>query len=641
MCGIAGLFQHQPPERDALAERVRAMTASLAHRGPDGEGEYFSPKGRLALGHRRLAILDLNPTGDQPMVDATGRYAFIFNGEVYNYRALREDLLSRGVTLRSTGDAEAVFQFLIREGPACLAKFRGMFALAFWDEHEQSLLVARDRFGIKPLVYAESPEGVAFGSEIRALAAGGWISDELDPAAFLYYLQWGSIAPPLTWKRDAKALCPGHWRRYRPGRAVESGCFADVRELFITRPGADLSESELRARTGAAVEESVRLHLESDVPVGVFLSGGIDSSSLVSAVSTVTGSRVQTYTITFDEAAFSEEPIAADVARHFGTDHHTLRVTARLIQDDLPHIIEHLDQPSNDGINSYYVSRAVAQTGLKVVLSGTGGDELFGGYPSFQWLPNVNARRHMLRWLGPLLQGFQKPHRREKWRHLVRHASDWAESYRAVRGLFLPHELPFILGERVQGQLKGLQAEVQKIEREVLSPTGTERPAASVARLESRQYLGVQLLRDIDAMAMAHALEVRVPLVDAELAATLWPGLGSQPALLANKRLLYETLRRPLPPSVFNRPKQGFTFPFAQWLRRELREFVEAGQRHLVDQGWLDRHLPDRLRDGFEAGTVHWSRLWSLGVFGQMCLRHKHPRHPSTPSIPEPAVFST
>jgi len=617
MCGIAGLFHHQPADPSMLQARAEAMTTCLAHRGPDGAGHYVSPQGRVALGHRRLAILDLAPTGDQPMRDTSGRYTLIFNGEIYNFRTLREGLLRDGETFRSTGDTEVLLKLLIVQGPEALSNLRGMFALAFWDEQAQSLLIARDRFGIKPLVYTATSEGVAFASETRALRASGWAGPELSPAAFAYFLRWGSIAAPLTWLQDARSLLPGEWQCYRGGCPTETGRFADVRSIFVTRDGPIPSVDDLREATQVAVESSVRAHLESDVPVGVFLSGGIDSSSLVSAVRSVTDSKVQTYTVTFEEAAFSEEPIAAEVARHFGTEHHTLRVTARHITNDLPRLLAHLDQPSNDGINSYYVAKAVASTGLKVVLSGTGGDEFFGGYPSFRWLPKVHAQRHALRWLGPLLQRFQKPHRREKWRHLVAHAGDWTEGYRAVRGLFLPHELPAVAGPRLLATSR-LDLQVHELERAVFSSRGPERSAATVARMETMQYLGVQLLRDIDAMAMAHSLEVRVPLVDHELAATLWPVLGTRPEWLRNKRLLYESLRKPLPASVFNRPKQGFTFPFDQWLKADLRDAVETGQRYLASEGWIQPDLPATLRAGFENGSVHWSRLWSLGVFGLM-----------------------
>jgi asparagine synthase (glutamine-hydrolysing) len=621
MCGIAGYFSQEPRSQVELQQPLQTMMHALRHRGPDGEGRYLSAKGHACLGHVRLAILDLLPTGAQPMQDLARRYALVFNGEIYNFRQLREDLLRQGHSFRSTGDTEVLLRLLMLEGPEALARLRGMFALAFWDEQERTLLLARDRFAIKPMVYVETPEGVAFASEIRALRAAGFSTGKPHPSGFQYYLQWGSIAPPLTWICDVQSLLPGHWRRYRVGLPVQEGVFADIRAAYRTGKEPVPEKASYFRTVRDAVEDSVRHHLESDVPVGVFLSGGIDSSSLVSAVRSVSPNRVQTYTVTFEEAEFSEEALARQVALHFDTEHHTLQVTAKHIRDDLPHILDHLDQPSNDGINSYYVAKAVAQVGLKVVLSGTGGDEFFGGYPAFRWLPQVHRCRSLLRWLGPLLGTLQKPHRREKWRHLTRYAGDWLESYRAVRGLFLPQEIPLLAGPRWQDQRQQITDEVMQVENNLLSPLFAERPPATVSRLEAKQYLGVQLLRDIDVMAMAHALEVRVPLVDQVLLPTLWPALGTHPQWMQNKRLLYESLRQPLPPAVFQRPKQGFTFPFAHWIKHELKDFVQEGHAWLARDGWIHPRLPERLRTGFDAGQVHWSRLWSLAIWGHMAAR--------------------
>jgi asparagine synthase (glutamine-hydrolysing) len=622
MCGIAGFFYQNVQPREEMCQRLRVMTQAMAYRGPDGDGHFVSSSNRGGLGQRRLAILDLTPTGAQPMRDDSGRFAFVFNGEIYNYRSVREELLKQGEKFRSTGDGEVLFRLLMIKGPEALPQLRGMFALAVWDEQEQSLLLARDRFGIKPLVYTESTDVVAFASEIKGLRASNFIGGKINLVGFQYYLQWGSIAPPITWMSDVQSLLPGHWRKYRLGQPVQEECFADIRKTYVSpqRPILHL-ERHYPEVVRDAVEESVKHHLESDVPVGVFLSGGIDSSSLVSAVRSVSSNRVQTYTITFQEAEFSEAAIAEQVVKQFETEHHVLQVTARNIKHDLPCILNHLDQPSGDGINSYYVSKAVADVGLKVVLSGTGGDEFFGGYPSFRWLPKVHARSLLLRWLGPLVQVLQKPHRREKWRHLHHHAGDWIESYRAVRGLFLPHELPLIAGPRLLDSFSSVTEQVKQLEQNMLRPLDAEQPTATVSRLEVKHYLGVQLLRDIDAMSMAHSLEVRVPLVDHVLAGTLWPRLSHFPRYLKNKRLLYQSLRRPIPPAVFNRPKQGFTFPFAHWIKHDLRDFVREGHQYLAQEGWINRQLPEQLQTGFDAGLVHWSRLWSLAIFGQMAMR--------------------
>jgi asparagine synthase (glutamine-hydrolysing) len=629
MCGIAGFYSSQ--KRSDLPELVRRMTSSIHYRGPEGEGFYTSPSGHVCLGHRRLAFLDLNPTGDQPMQDTANQYSLIFNGEIYNYRDLREHLKARGVTFRSTGDCEVLLQMLIHHGIEALPKLRGMFSLAFWDENKQELLLARDRFGIKPLVYAEQGNDVAFASEIKALEAIDLAGQQIDPVGFYYYLLWGSIAPPITWRQGVHSLAPGHWRRYSPGKPTQSGIFADMRSMYCNSspvsdrgrsarpapPGSD-DEKSFRASIGHAVEQSVKLHLEADVPVGVFLSGGIDSSTLVSAVKQVSSNPVQTYTISFEEGDFSEEHIAAEVAKKFGTQHHICKITASHFLNDWQTIFGHYDQPTLDAFNSYYVSKVVAETGLKGVLSGTGGDEFFGGYPSFRWLPKVQSRALGLRWLGPLLQSFQKPHRREKWKHLCRVAGQPMESYRAVRGLFMPHEVGMVAGPALLDRLAKTEAAVRDIESTWLQGVGEEQLHATVSRLESRQYLAAQLLRDIDVMSMAHSLEVRVPLIDNVLCETVWPRLGTMPHLMQNKRLLYETLKRPLPEAVYQRPKQGFTFPMERWVKNELSPMVMEGMQALVSAGWLNVAVPAMLMEAVKTNAAHWSRPWALAVFGQL-----------------------
>ncbi|MFT3879126.1 MAG: asparagine synthase (glutamine-hydrolyzing) [Gemmatales bacterium] len=619
MCGIAGIFSQQPMPREELSRSVQAMADSIRHRGPESDGLYLSTEGHAGLGFRRLAFLDLSVAGNQPMYDASGRYTILFNGEAYNFRSLREKLQARGVVFRSTGDCEVVLYLLIHEGVEALAQLRGMFALAFWDNETQSLLLARDRFGIKPVVYAEQAGKVTFASEIRALEVANSASRKIDPAAFYWYLLWGTIASPATWLSGVKSLLPGHYRRYQVGKEVVSGCFADPRSIYVEQPGLQLkNEEQLRQQIGPAVEESVKHHLESDVPVGVFLSGGIDSSAMVSAVRQVSTNRVKTYTITFTEDKFSEESIAKEVAERFETDHQVCRVTAQDFLKDWPTIFSYLDQPTNDGFNSYYVSKVVAEAGQKVVLSGTGGDEFFGGYPSFRLLPQFQAQQFWLRWLGPLLSPMQKPHRKAKWKHLYQHAGQMEQSYRTLRGLFMPAEADVLLGPAFHDQAKAIKEQVIPWEASHLSALGREQPLASVSRLETKQYLGAQLLRDIDVMSMAHSIEVRVPFIDHVLAETLWPSLGHQPQLMKNKRLLYETLKRPLPEAVYQRPKQGFTFPMERWVRTELNPMVREGMDYLAKSGWIAPQVPGQLATAIQEGTIHWSRPWSLAVFGQM-----------------------
>ena len=619
MCGLAGYLLVDDTAPVPGAEVCAALGRLLAHRGPDGEGSYRSRHGRAALVHRRLSIIDLTPGADQPMSFEDGRYQLVFNGEVYNYRALRKDLEARGERFATESDTEVLLRLLVREGTDALHRVRGMFACALWDDRARSLLVARDRFGIKPLYVAEHRGRVAFASEVGALWRSGLIERRVSPAGILAYLFWASVPPPLTWLDDVRGLSPGTWERWVDGRH-DRGTFADSSDAFMARP-SPVAEADLRDRVGAAVRDAVRAHLVADVPVGVFLSGGIDSSSIVSAARSVTNDALRTYTVVMSEADYSEEAHARRVAEHFGTTHHELRVEAGSLHEDLPHIVRHLDQPTADAINSYYVSRAVASTGLKAVLSGTGADEMFGGYPSFRRLPRA-AR--LGRWAGPLMSaigagaGLRMPSwRRAMGRHFCA-AGTMQERYRAQRGLFMPEEMSQVAGPalRSNGTWKAAIDAVQGAERAVLGVPDGEAPEAAVARLETRQYLGSQLLRDIDAMSMAHSLEVRVPFVDHELLGTVWPDVGVHPHLLRGKRLLYETLERPLPPSTYGRPKQGFTLPFAEWMRGPLGEVIRDGLVHVAREGWVASSVPEELWRQWTNGEAHWSRPWALGMLG-------------------------
>ena len=627
MCGIAGVVERERPLADAhrLAE---ALDASLAHRGPDGAGRWMSPASTsggpgVLLVHRRLAIIDPGPGGAQPMSTPDGRHHIVFNGEIYNYRELRADLESRGVRVSSGSDTDVLLRLLALDGPASLARVRGMFAFACWDETERSLLVARDRFGIKPLYIAANARRVAFASEIGALRAAGLAGHDVSAAGVLAFLEWGSVPPPLTWARDVEMLAPGTWRCWRIGAARETrGVFADAREPYRSDAHAPMPTAAFRADVADAVRDSVRAHLVADVPVGVFLSGGIDSGALVSCATSAGAGNLQTFTVAFDDES-SESARAAQVASLFGTKHHELHLASDDVARDLPAVLARLDQPTIDAVNSYYVSRAVAATGIKAVLSGAGGDELFGGYPSFTRLPRAMAAK---RWAGPLwpaigpLAGVMMPERlRARWRHFAAANGSLAEAYRVQRGFLLPEEVRALAGPAlVDAQWRDADADVRSTEHLLLdtAASGDEAPAASVARLESRMYLGSQLLRDLDVMSMAHALEVRVPFVDHTLVSHVWPVLARHPELMRGKRLLHESLERPLPQSIVNHPKQGFTLPFARWMRGDLAPFVRDGLQRLAGAGWIRADAPDRVWTDWQRGASHWSRPWGLSVLG-------------------------
>jgi asparagine synthase (glutamine-hydrolysing) len=614
MCGIAGVVRHG----GAIAlDPAAALGAALAHRGPDGHGVWRSPGHDVLLVHTRLAIIDPGPSGAQPMATPDGRHRIVFNGEVYNYRELRRSLETRGERFTTGSDTEVLLRLLACDGASALAQVRGMFALAWWDARARSLLLARDRFGIKPLYVAAADGSIAFASEIHALASSGLAGRSIDPAGVLAYLAWGTVPPPLTCVAGVESLLPGTWLRSGPDGRREQQPFADVAGVHA-RPISGGTESELRARVGAAVQDSVAAHLVADVPVGIFLSGGIDSSAILSAAVNGGVSGLNTYTVRFDDRS-SEHEFARLVASRFGATHHELVLDPSRIASDLPRILRHLDQPTLDAVNGFYVSAAVAETGIKAVLSGTGGDELFGGYPSFRRLPAAfRLKRRLGRAapaVGPVVSAVLPARLSERWQHFMSGNGRIDMAYRTQRGLYMPAELERLAGPALRDRWAPTAARVAAAESKLFDGAATTLEG-DVARLETRVYLGSQLLRDLDVMSMAHGLEVRVPFVDHVLLDAVWPDLGAHPALMRNKRLLHETLARALPHEAVDRPKQGFTLPFSTWMGGELQPFVRSGMAYLAESGWIAPGVPDATWRAWEAGTAHWSRPWALGVLG-------------------------
>lgn len=622
MCGIGGLVSFGATDAGRDAARAAELSAALAHRGPDGAGAWRSADGRALFVHRRLAIIDTSRGGAQPMVSPDGRHAIVFNGEVYNYRALRIELEHKGERFSTASDTEVLLRLIARRGPEGLASVRGMFACAVWDSEEQSLLIARDRFGIKPLYVAAAVDRVAFASEVGALRRAGLVDRDVSPAGVLAYLAWASIPAPLTWLRGVEAIDAGTWCHWSRDGRQSRGCFADVTSVYVSAPEVSMSEAAMRECVAEAVRDTVRAHLVADVPVGVFLSGGIDSGAILSTARSMTGSDLHAYTVVVDEAEYSEASLAREVAEAFGATHHVLRVDGSSIHRGLGAIVQRVDQPTADAVNTYYVSKAVASTGLKAVLSGVGGDELFGGYPSFERIP---AGLQLGRALGPAMRATGPAAtlalpawRAAKWRHFAGDP-DLESGYRALRGFLMPEELDALLGPALgeTSVREAAETAVAAAEARVFTPAGPERSVAAVARMETRGFLRSQLLRDADAVSMAHGLELRVPFVDHEVQRAVWPALGAHPSLLRGKRALHETVPRPLPRAVTHAPKRGFTLPFAEWMRGPLREPVREGLQMLASCGWIAPHAPDEVWSAWQRGQAHWSRAWGLGMLGR------------------------
>ncbi|MFQ5914080.1 MAG: asparagine synthase (glutamine-hydrolyzing) [Nitrospinota bacterium] len=396
MCGIAGVITREgfPELREALLRMVRAQT----HRGPDDEGiKVFGARGEVlgkdgpraegphvALGSRRLAIIDLSSSGHQPMTNEDGTLWIVYNGEIYNFMELRQDLLSKGHKFRSNTDTEVILHLYEQYGEGCLKYLRGMFAFGMWDKRNRCLFIARDRLGKKPLYYSWDGKRFLFASEIKALLASDLVERRLNPAAVVAYLTFGSVPVPVTIIKGIEALLPGCYLKYQVGR-VELKRYWHI--PFSENP--DLSEAETIETLRGLLEEAVRLRLVSDVPIGAFLSGGIDSSVIVALMRKITGGSIRTFSMTFREQEFSEACFAEQVARKFGTEHTEYVVTAEEVRNELEKIVWAMDQPTVDGVNTYFVSKVARQSGTVVALSGLGGDELFGGYSSFLLVPRL------------------------------------------------------------------------------------------------------------------------------------------------------------------------------------------------------------------------------------------------------------
>jgi asparagine synthase (glutamine-hydrolysing) len=567
MCGFAAIFAHADAAPPVDAGQLLRVRDTMRARGPDGAAHWLSSDCRVGLAHRRLAIIDLSPAGEQPMATADGRFRIVFNGEIYNYRELRAELEAAGAVFRSHTDTEVILELYRRHGRAMLGRLRGMFALALWDEAAQGLLLARDPFGIKPLYLADDGKVLRAASQVKALLAGDGIDTSPDAAGHAGFFLWGHVPEPHTLYRGIRALPAGSWLwRDRGGDRAEGRFFDFHAELVAARAEPGAADT-----VRAALLDSVRHHLEADVPVGVFLSGGLDSTTLVALAAEAASTTLATLTLGFAEfagTARDEVPLAEAVARAYATDHHTARIDAADFVASRDAILHAMDQPSVDGVNTWLVARAASERGLKVVLSGLGGDELFGGYDSFRQIPRLVkalglsrlvpglgtfARRTTARWIGR----FTHP----KAAGLLEYGSRISDAYLLRRGLFMPWELPEVMDpDMARAGWHALAARAELAE--TTACIASDRLAVSA--LETAWYMRNQLLRDCDWAGMAHSLEVRVPLVDSTLFRALLP-LNAGP-VPPSKRDMAAAARPCLPDAVLNRPKTGFSVPIAEWL---------------------------------------------------------------------------
>lgn len=624
MCGISGIFHPQ----QALAESgVAAMTAAQTHRGPDDEGieTLMVPGGFLALGQRRLAILDLSPAGHQPMIHPETGNWIVFNGEIYNFPVLRRELEAVGARFHSHCDTEVILHAYARWGADCFDRLHGMFALALYDRARQRLILTRDPLGIKPLYYASTDAGLVFASELRALVASGLIGREIDRRALAGLLAYGAVPQPLTLYRHARLLEPGTWLTVDLTRPASALSPPVQRYWRFPRPQPAGDYQETLTTLRALLSEAVRAHLLSDVPVGVFLSSGLDSSVVAALSATVAPDTVQAFTVGFaDHQALDENPVAAETARLLGLNHHRIELGEAEILAQTRRYLAALDQPTLDGLNTFIIAGAVRARGIKVALSGLGGDELFGGYPSFHQVPGL------ARWLSRLAIIPAAARRQAaslcfigQTRAQRQKARELAITPPSVRNLYFRRRR--LCSDRELAAF-GLGAVALNLNEDFLPPesrpdaalAGLD-PQAAISVLESRFYMGNTLLRDADVFGMAHGLEIRVPLLDRALLDFVFalPGKWRARRGAQNKPLLADAMADRLA-RLQRLPKRGFSLPQAAWMAGPLRSQFEHLMARAADSGLLAPDAVQAVWRDFLADRAGptWSRAWTLGVLG-------------------------
>jgi asparagine synthase (glutamine-hydrolysing) len=563
MCGIAAAFAYRDSAPPVDREELERITQRMFARGPDAGGTWFSEDGRVGLGSRRLAIIDLSHEGTQPMFDVAGELAIVFNGEIYNHRELRVRLESSGARFHSSTDTEVLLQLYRRDGAAMVELLRGMFAFAIWDMRTRRLFVARDPYGIKPLYVADDGATIRVASQVKALLAGGGISRTRDEAGIAGFFVMGSVPEPFTTYQSIRSVEAGtsffvgadgveEERRYFSIAKTFRWAYGQRRIATLVQPPTLLREF---------VDESLRAHLISDVPVGAFLSAGIDSTTLAALAADAMLQPLRTVTLQFEAyrgTPRDETPLAARFASERGMEHETRVVTREELLGDLPRYFEAMDQPTIDGVNTWFVSKGAAERGLKVALSGLGGDELFGSYPSFRSLPRFLRASRLP--LASKLAG--RVSKSPKGAGIARYGSSWSGAYLLQRGLFLPDELPALMGD--EAARAGLER-LRIVER--IGAALDDDPLTNfgrVATLEAALYMRNQLLRDTDWASMAHSLEVRTPLVDSWLLRQIAPLAVVEGSRC--KQYFAIAPRPPLPEWLRRRPKSGFSVPLAEWL---------------------------------------------------------------------------
>jgi asparagine synthase (glutamine-hydrolysing) len=624
MCGITGIVGNTI-NSNVYHTAIQKMTDAIAHRGPNSQGLWNDE--HCFFGHRRLSIIDLSEAGNQPFISQDGRYILIYNGELYNYKDLKFELQraehgSKNIPyiFKTNTDTEVILASYLRWGNNCMKRFNGMFAFAIWDTVEQKLVIARDRLGVKPLYYQYKNNTLVFASEIRALIYSGIIDKKINQSAVAEYIQYATVHAPNTILQDVKVLMPGNFLELHQNNLTISQ-YWNINDYAKSKQ--DLSYKETCKKINELLTASVERRLVADVPFGAFLSGGIDSSAIVGLMSKVSSDKIQTFNVSFDEGEFSEAKYAKQISQKFNTQHHEIKLTPTDFLNQLPEALAAIDHPSGDGPNSYIVSKATKQAGITMALSGLGGDELFAGYDIFKrfyelekkaWLNIIPAKGLV----GKFISAKKKSVQGDKTSEILElNSINGYQAYPVNRKLFNQTDYQSLLKHKYNDSnfifnvIKNNTADKQHI-------------LSRVSLYEIETYMQNVLLRDADQMSMAVALEVRVPFLDYQLVEFVLGVKDEYKFPHTPKKLLIDSLGDLLPNEIVNRSKMGFTLPWKDWLKGDLREFCEDNIIQFSKRSFVNREAVLIIWNRFlnNDPKITWSRIWHLVVLNNWINTH-------------------
>ena len=622
MCGIAGILDKQSKiSPDSISIALNSMLNGIKHRGPDDRGEekILSKKGlNVYLGHQRLSIIDPGPGGHQPMSNDDSSLWISTNSEIYNYKELKKEL-GHNYSFRTKSDTEVLLKAYEAWGIDCLEKLRGMFAFAIYDIKNKKLILARDRLGIKPLYYCSKENLLLFSSELRSILASKIPNSDLNTTAIFQYLAFGRVGSPETIINSIKEVPPGHF------------LIADIHGIKIEKYWDPLKnkiklnhKQPIIEQIGCEFEEAVKLHLESDVSLGAFLSGGIDSSAIISAIAAISPNIIQTISATFKETKYDESKYSTQISKLFNTQHYNEILVESDILQKLPAALAAMDQPTVDGINTYMISRLAINKGMKVALSGLGGDELFAGYHSFSLIPKLENMKIVTSALPLFLKNqlgnmvskvLATSDKNTKLKHYIKEKYNGSHIYYLIRALFCEEELLSIFSNS-NIYSKEIEKNFNKTQ-DLIDSKSDLSSIDLISYLELTQYMTPALLRDTDMMSMAHSLEVRVPLIDHKLVELMFSIPSSMKINQGSpKRLLVDSLKLKLPDTIVNRKKMGFTLPFNDWMKGEMRSEIETVLLSPSDKlsAFISEEGIRKIWIKFLENRCSWSRPWSIYV---------------------------